>query len=378
MQIGRLAVCLGGLGTEFESSGETLHQIPICVTGTWAKNGHKFSITAEDLAAMVRNFNKRKNSQIVIDYEHASEQPEVSKGGPIPAAGWIHDLSEEDTELRALVEWTPLAAELIASGQYRFFSPAIDWNFTDKETGESQGATLTSGALTNHPFLEELPPITLTEYGAVLLADVSTGYLDGPARTSGQGAIMKSKELSVKKMNTDAFEGAQGHHGVFDGANFVGHIRADDMKDYVRSCMGDGYGGFDDLVPRDADWRAKGQVGQPGHQVPDSALRDSTPSLSAELRESDPIGAEVTRKAKLVMREKGISFGKAMKNVLSADPKLAQQYRERPVADPDFDGPATRRPADELEFLADIAAVMKKEGISWQKAREKVLLSKRR
>jgi len=53
------------------------------------------------------------------------------------------------------------AAEMIRAGQYRFFSPAIDWEARDQETGEPQGATLTSGALTNHPFLEELPPDSL-------------------------------------------------------------------------------------------------------------------------------------------------------------------------------------------------------------------------
>ena len=62
-----------------------------------------------------------------------------------------------------MVEWTKEALGLIKSGAYRFFSPSIDWNYRDKATGEPQGATLTSGALTNHPFLEELPPIMLTD-----------------------------------------------------------------------------------------------------------------------------------------------------------------------------------------------------------------------
>src|SRR5262249_23587991 len=113
----------------------------------------------------------------------------------------------EGATLLAQVEWTPEAQRLISGGQYRFFSPAIDWSFPDKETGESQGATLTSGALTNHPLLEELPPITLTEAG-VVLADVSTGYLDQPLKNvsvaygqrttgNGQGDKMSSKKLSM-------------------------------------------------------------------------------------------------------------------------------------------------------------------------------------
>src|SRR6516164_1853570 len=90
---GRLAVLLAGLGKQVEVAGRATHEIPIVVTGTWVKNSHKFSITADDLAAMVANFDKRKNDQVVIDYEHASEQPEVARGGPVPAAGWIHSLT---------------------------------------------------------------------------------------------------------------------------------------------------------------------------------------------------------------------------------------------------------------------------------------------
>jgi phage I-like protein len=136
-----------------------LAEIPIAVTGSWVKDGHRFSITKE-------------NGQVVIDYEHASERPEVAKGDAVPASGWIHNLStKKDPEsgketLWASVEWTPRAKEMIQGGEYRFFSPAIDWGATDKKTGRSKGATLTSGALTNHPFLEELPAIQLSDTAA--------------------------------------------------------------------------------------------------------------------------------------------------------------------------------------------------------------------
>jgi hypothetical protein len=164
-----IAVLLAGPGRAVETdfyphrgnAKTRLHEIPIALTGTWVKGDHKFSITRQDLADMLSNFEKRKNEQVVIDYEHASEVPEVARGGPVPAAGWIHALSlvpspngrgaGGEGELKALVEWTPDAEEMIRKGQYRFFSPAIDWGARDKETGEPQGATLTSGALTNHP-----------------------------------------------------------------------------------------------------------------------------------------------------------------------------------------------------------------------------------
>ena len=161
---------LGHFATCFADSPgllSNLAEIPIAVTGTWVKDGHRFSITKEDLDDICKNFSKRGNGQVVVDYEHASERPEVAKGGPIPAAAWIHDLKmrgEDGKEiLWASVEWTPKAKGLIQGGEYRYFSPAIDWGATDKKTGRSKGATLTSGALTNHPFLEELPAIQLSE-----------------------------------------------------------------------------------------------------------------------------------------------------------------------------------------------------------------------
>ena len=163
---------LGHLALSFADSPGllgNLAEIPIAVTGSWVKDGHRFSITKEDLDEIVSNFEKRGNGQVVVDYEHASERPEVAKGGPIPAAAWIHQLSlKHDPKigkdvLWASVEWTPKAKEMIQGGEYRFFSPAIDWGANDKRTGKSKGATLTSGALTNHPFLEELPAIQMSE-----------------------------------------------------------------------------------------------------------------------------------------------------------------------------------------------------------------------
>jgi hypothetical protein len=100
---------------------------------------------------------------------------------------------------------------------------------------------------------------------------------------------MGSKKLSICKMDgADKFDGAQfdgaaGHHGIFDGDDFLGHVHADDMKDHVKSCMGDGFGDLDDLAGgKDADGGAKGQAGVKGHQVDDK----DQDGMSELLRES--------------------------------------------------------------------------------------------
>ncbi len=200
----RIAVLMTGAGAAVETpEGIALHgpstqlrEVAIAVPGSWVKGDHDFSISKEDLSDMVRNFEKRQNGMIPIDYEHASEMPEVAKGGAIPAAGWIHKIAVSDQPsavsklkadscvLTAFVEWTPQAEEMLRTGQYRFLSPAIDWGAKDKETGEPQGATLTSGALTNHPFLEELPPIMLSDGTVIGDREQATG--DRPQATGNR------------------------------------------------------------------------------------------------------------------------------------------------------------------------------------------------
>src|SRR2546428_5138561 len=114
------ATLLSGNVQAIRRGSKELYEIPIALTGRCVKGGREFSITSDDLEAMARNFEKRKNDQVVIDYEHASEAPEVALGGPVPAAGGIHEMAlvprpssfakdngqkTKDT-LTGLVQWT--------------------------------------------------------------------------------------------------------------------------------------------------------------------------------------------------------------------------------------------------------------------------------
>lgn len=155
-----------------------LYKIPIAYTGTFHKDGDKFSITDADLFSIVKNFKKKGNGEVNLDYEHASEMPDIAKGGPVPSAGGITNLTIEPGDdgkpwLFGTVGYTELARQLVESRQYRYFSPAIDWGAEDKSTGEPQGATLTSAALTNRPFLEKLPPLLMTEVPRILTEETN-------------------------------------------------------------------------------------------------------------------------------------------------------------------------------------------------------------
>jgi phage I-like protein len=208
-------------------------RIPIAVTGTWVRGSDRFSITPADLESIVSNFRERQNGEINVDYDHASEMPEVAAGGPIPSAGRIVGIDPPEklganSELRMangkdnallatrdshFILWgwfepTERARTLVRNREYRYISPAIDWGAKNKRTGKPQGATLTSVALTNRPFLEEMPQIRLSDPG-FRLVDVTAGTTDAasPCTLTGQGGGAPSTGGSMKKVQLSVADG---------------------------------------------------------------------------------------------------------------------------------------------------------------------------
>lgn len=145
---------------------DAVKRIPIAVLGRFVKGAQKFAITRQVLADVVENFRKRV-ADTVIDYEHASEFPEVAQGQPIPAAGWltaVEDAPDADGVLWGTAEFTPRALGMIQAQEYRYLSPVIDYGAKNKVSGKPQGPTLLSVALTNRPFLESMPAIAMSEW----------------------------------------------------------------------------------------------------------------------------------------------------------------------------------------------------------------------
>lgn len=149
-----------------------------------AKYGHfeghssgPFTLDDKTFDDIVRNFKATSNRRIPIDFEHASEADPTDGSIPIdgaPAQGWILDLQKRADGLWGLVEWLEPARQYIEQGKYKYFSPAIRFNSRDRVTGKPIGARMTSGALTNSPFLDgmhsvaakdlepEAPPVALS------------------------------------------------------------------------------------------------------------------------------------------------------------------------------------------------------------------------
>lgn len=140
--------------------------IQVAVVGDYEGNGYgQFSITKEMLETMVLNFSAGKfpepPTEICVDYDHLTTK-DAKTPGDGKAAGWFKELQTRDdgTTLWARVEWTPAGAEVIASGEYRFFSPYYSTNFATPK-GEEIGTCLINGAITNRPFLQGMQPLSL-------------------------------------------------------------------------------------------------------------------------------------------------------------------------------------------------------------------------
>ena len=212
-----------------EPPGAGLIRIPIAVTGQWKGAEKEFSIGVDDLKEIRENFRNKPTREINVDYEHASEVP-FGTGGPVLSAGRIVKLDDPekfngsgdrkiersgeqqttrlsnsnvrpisgspdrpiahpitrspDHQIRHILwgwyEPTDRARQLIAAKEYRYISPAIRWGAKDKVTGKVAGTVLTSVALVNKPFLEEMPEIHLCEVDGTRTF-VSLGQLHLPA-----------------------------------------------------------------------------------------------------------------------------------------------------------------------------------------------------
>jgi hypothetical protein len=148
--------------------------VQLAKTGQWKHAAYgDLIITTQDLSEMHHNFHHvtpMAPTRLVVDYEHLSERPTLPEHGQ--ASGWLLDvqLRQNGNELWGLVEWTAEAADAIRKKKYQFISPTFAKRYTHKD-GRQIGTTLRSAAITNHPFLEGMAAVTLTEHGGQMLAN---------------------------------------------------------------------------------------------------------------------------------------------------------------------------------------------------------------
>lgn len=122
--------------------------------------GRSFEFTPEHADSAAQWF-AQLGRKLAIDYEHQSlDRLNSREDGLRPAAGWIGRLDiREDGLWAADVEWTDRARELIAAGEYRYFSPVIYWMDEDYRELASLGPV----ALTNDPAIRGVAPLAASK-----------------------------------------------------------------------------------------------------------------------------------------------------------------------------------------------------------------------
>ena len=209
-------VTLRGPSTWSDGTPVTLVWVQLAVTGEW--KGHSsgpFEMTVETFDEVCRNFNAR-GLPLAFDYEHASEADVTSGTIPTsgaPACGWIHDLVNRGPDgLWGLVEWLDDARDAIRAGKYAYVSPALRLGGKDPVTGQPSGARITSAALTNQPFLSQLPALiaasdkapTIAARKATVMACLSSHAECSDRRCTDLHAAATALCLSLDDQDGDA------------------------------------------------------------------------------------------------------------------------------------------------------------------------------
>jgi len=116
--------------------------------------------------------------------------------GSAPAEAWVKGIRQEGDTLYAIAEpTTPAIADDVRNRRYRFASAEYNLHYIDKETGREAGPTLAAIALTNEPFLTNLPE------SVVLAEQPDRIYLDyEEVNEMGDNKLIEENNGLLKKL----------------------------------------------------------------------------------------------------------------------------------------------------------------------------------
>jgi len=154
--------------TESESTQKQVIKLGVAILGSWKHPIYgEVTFTQQDFDEMLSNF---KNNSVGFEpplfLGHASQS--VQSAGGItystvegaPAEGFLLSLYQEGNCLYSEWEVTnPSVYDAVASNRYRYNSGEFVRNYLSKDTGDSIGTTLIGMALTNRPFVPNLPRV---------------------------------------------------------------------------------------------------------------------------------------------------------------------------------------------------------------------------
>ncbi|HSN27706.1 MAG TPA: phage protease, partial [Kofleriaceae bacterium] len=182
--------------------------VQVAKVGTY--KGHPagdFEFNSDVFDQMVANHEANPNGMVPFDYEHGSEAmgTSVYQDGA-PAVGWILSLENRGEEgLFATVGWVDEeCVGYIRTSRYKFVSPAVVFDATDAESGESIGPVLVSAAVTNRPFLQGMRPLTARADGGAVGTDSEDREMTREELTAALAALRADSrpiQLSADEMS---------------------------------------------------------------------------------------------------------------------------------------------------------------------------------
>ena len=130
----------------FEIKDDKVQLLPL---GDFEANGSMFRTTQDILNKISTDIESRKIST-VIDFEHQSFFSRTN-GMPAPAAGFFKHVKSDNGLFATDTTWTAQAAGFISRGEYKYISPAVQFNEQD---GVKVITKLLNAALTNNPAID--------------------------------------------------------------------------------------------------------------------------------------------------------------------------------------------------------------------------------
>jgi phage I-like protein len=164
-----------------------------CTLGSFSRDGDgEWSIDAAVLASIEKNFRAGYPQKVPVDYEHETVRKDLDRAAvpftlragqiaEVKAVLSLEDLTAEmkkqlDAErarrqriglsrdvdpLGLWIRWEPTsrALSMVKDREVTEMSVVIAFDYPHKNTGEGQGPTLLSVALTNTPFLDDMVPV---------------------------------------------------------------------------------------------------------------------------------------------------------------------------------------------------------------------------
>ncbi len=160
-----------------DGSDKRYFKVPIAVLGEWVHPQYgKVKFTQTDFDQMKANFSIK-----VTGYE-----PPLFLGHPVdrdsveaaPAVAFLSDLTQEEDVLFGYFEVVdPNVYEDVKLGKYRYSSAELVREAVSKKTGEDIGTCLIGCALTNRPFLTEMPRVAALAEKFSECAELHTSFL---------------------------------------------------------------------------------------------------------------------------------------------------------------------------------------------------------